>query len=95
MIQSMFHLPLPVLEKILRPVIVYLFLIGFLRLFGKRELAQLNPFLAVIPVLLREIAVVARLALELDDRASFLPLRHDGTPVGCVREPGKPADRSV
>ena len=48
MIQSMFHLPLPVLEKILRPVIVYLFLIGFLRLFGKRELAQLNPFDLVV-----------------------------------------------
>ena len=48
MIESMFHLPLPVLEKILRPVIVYLFLIGFLRLFGKRELAQLNPFDLVV-----------------------------------------------
>ncbi len=48
MIQSMFHLPLPVLEKILRPVIVYLSLIGFLRLFGKRELAQLNPFDLVV-----------------------------------------------
>jgi uncharacterized membrane protein YcaP (DUF421 family) len=44
----MFHLPLSVLEKILRPVIVYLFLIGFLRLFGKRELAQLNPFDLVV-----------------------------------------------
>lgn len=48
MIESMFHLPLPVLEKVLRPVIVYLFLIGFLRLFGKRELAQLNPFDLVV-----------------------------------------------
>ena len=48
MIESMFHLHLPVLEKILRPVIVYLFLIGFLRLFGKRELAQLNPFDLVV-----------------------------------------------
>jgi uncharacterized membrane protein YcaP (DUF421 family) len=46
--QSMFHLPLPLLEKILRPVIVYLFLVGFLRLFGKRELAQLNPFDLVV-----------------------------------------------
>jgi uncharacterized membrane protein YcaP (DUF421 family) len=45
---DMFHLPLPLLEKILRPVIVYLFLIGFLRLFGKRELAQLNPFDLVV-----------------------------------------------
>lgn len=48
MIESMFHLHLPILEKILRPMIVYLFLIGFLRLFGKRELAQLNPFDLVV-----------------------------------------------
>jgi uncharacterized membrane protein YcaP (DUF421 family) len=48
LIESMFHLPLPVLEKILRPVIVYLCLIVFLRLFGKRELAQLNPFDLVV-----------------------------------------------
>lgn len=48
MIQSMFHLPLPLLEKILRPMAVYLGLIFFLRLFGKRELAQLNPFDLVV-----------------------------------------------
>ena len=48
MTQSMFHLSLPVLEKILRPVIVYLVLVGFLRIFGKRELAQLNPFDLVV-----------------------------------------------
>ena len=46
--QSMFHLPLPVAEKILRPIIVYVVLIAFLRLFGKRELAQLNPFDLVV-----------------------------------------------
>jgi uncharacterized membrane protein YcaP (DUF421 family) len=45
---NMFHLPVPVLEKILRPVVVYLCLIIFLRLFGKRELAQLNPFDLVV-----------------------------------------------
>jgi uncharacterized membrane protein YcaP (DUF421 family) len=44
----MFHMQLPLLEKILRPVFVYLFLVGFLRLFGKRELAQLNPFDLVV-----------------------------------------------
>src|SRR5271155_4276213 len=44
----MFHLHLPVLEKILRPMIVYLFLVVFLRMFGKRELAQLNPFDLVV-----------------------------------------------
>jgi uncharacterized membrane protein YcaP (DUF421 family) len=48
LIESMFHLHMPVLEKLLRPVIVYLFLIFFLRLFGKRELAQLNPFDLVV-----------------------------------------------
>ena len=40
----MFSMPLPLAEKILRPVLVYLFLVVFLRIFGKRELAQLNPF---------------------------------------------------
>lgn len=45
---DMFHLPVPVVEKIVRPVIVYLCLIIFLRLFGKRELAQLNPFDLVV-----------------------------------------------
>lgn len=44
----MFHLPLPFLEKLLRPVIIYLVLIVLLRLFGKRELAQLNPFDLVV-----------------------------------------------
>lgn len=48
MLNSMFHLPLPLMEKILRPIIVYLCLILFLRLFGKRELAQLNPFDLVV-----------------------------------------------
>jgi uncharacterized membrane protein YcaP (DUF421 family) len=41
---DMFALGLPILEKIVRPVIVYVFLIVGLRLSGKRELAQLNPF---------------------------------------------------
>jgi uncharacterized membrane protein YcaP (DUF421 family) len=41
---DMFVLQLPVLEKLLRPVCVYLFLLVGLRLAGKRELAQLNPF---------------------------------------------------
>jgi uncharacterized membrane protein YcaP (DUF421 family) len=46
--QHMFHLPLPVVEKLLRPVVVYLALIVLLRIFGKRELAQLNPFDLVV-----------------------------------------------
>jgi uncharacterized membrane protein YcaP (DUF421 family) len=44
----MFQLPLPLAEKIIRPVIVYLCLVVFLRMFGKRELAQLNPFDLVV-----------------------------------------------
>ena len=45
---DMFLLGLPVLEKILRPLIIYLFLVVALRLAGKRELAQLNPFDLVV-----------------------------------------------
>ena len=44
----MFQLPLPILEKLLRPVVVYLVLVLLLRIFGKRELAQLNPFDLVV-----------------------------------------------
>jgi uncharacterized membrane protein YcaP (DUF421 family) len=45
---DMFLLTLPVAEKVLRPVIVYLVLVLLIRLFGKRELAQLNPFDLVV-----------------------------------------------
>ena len=45
---EMFVLALPVFEKILRPVVVYLALVVLLRIFGKRELAQLNPFDLVV-----------------------------------------------
>jgi uncharacterized membrane protein YcaP (DUF421 family) len=48
----MFALSLPVAEKILRPIIVYVFLIGGLRLAGKREMAQLNPFDLVVLLML-------------------------------------------
>ena len=44
----MFQMPLPLLEKLARPVIVYIVLVLLLRLFGKRELAQLNPFDLVV-----------------------------------------------
>ncbi|MGH9766761.1 MAG: DUF421 domain-containing protein [Blastocatellia bacterium] len=46
--RDMFWLSLPVAEKILRAIIVYLFLVVLLRIFGKRELAQLNPFDLVV-----------------------------------------------
>src|SRR4051812_37647405 len=41
-------LKVPVGEKILRPILVYVFLVIMLRVFGKRELAQLNPFDLVV-----------------------------------------------
>ncbi|HTB91256.1 MAG TPA: YetF domain-containing protein [Candidatus Sulfotelmatobacter sp.] len=46
--KDMFVITLPILEKILRPVIVYIFLVVMLRLSGKRELVQLNPFDLVV-----------------------------------------------
>lgn len=45
---EMFALGIPIAEKIIRPVVVYCFLIIGLRLSGKRELAQLNPFDLVV-----------------------------------------------
>jgi len=45
---DMFTLGLPILEKIMRPIIVYAALVLLLRVFGKRELAQLNPFDLVV-----------------------------------------------
>ena len=46
--RDMFVMGLPLLEKILRPVLVYAFLVISLRLSGKRELVQLNPFDLVV-----------------------------------------------
>ena len=46
--KDMFVLAVPILEKILRPIAVYVFLIVSLRLSGKRELVQLNPFDLVV-----------------------------------------------
>jgi uncharacterized membrane protein YcaP (DUF421 family) len=43
-INHILDIPVPVIEKVVRAVMVYFFLILMLRLFGKRELAQLNPF---------------------------------------------------
>jgi len=48
----LFDLQLSVLEKVLRPILVYAFLVLGLRLAGKRELAQLNPFDLIVLLLL-------------------------------------------
>jgi uncharacterized membrane protein YcaP (DUF421 family) len=48
LLSDMFYLGLPLAEKVLRPILVYVFLIVGLRVAGKRELAQLNPFDLVV-----------------------------------------------
>src|SRR5580765_7611970 len=48
LIHDMFSLGVPLIEKMLRPIIVYVFLIVGLRIAGKREMAQLNPFDLVV-----------------------------------------------
>ncbi|HEX3745612.1 MAG TPA: YetF domain-containing protein [Bryobacteraceae bacterium] len=45
---QIFALGAPLVEKMLRPIAVYAFLVVVLRIFGKRELAQLNPFDLVV-----------------------------------------------
>jgi uncharacterized membrane protein YcaP (DUF421 family) len=47
-LQDMFVLNLPVIEKVVRPIVVYFAIVLLLRVFGKRELAQLNPFDLVV-----------------------------------------------
>jgi uncharacterized membrane protein YcaP (DUF421 family) len=46
--RDMFHLGLPVVEKVMRAVIIYSVLVVLVRVAGKRELAQLNPFDLVV-----------------------------------------------
>src|SRR5436309_12402594 len=45
---SIFAVGAPLAEKVLRPILTYTFLVIALRVFGKRELAQLNPFDLVV-----------------------------------------------
>ncbi len=47
-LQNMFLLSVPILEKVIRTILVYVFLVVGLRIAGKRELAQLNPFDLVV-----------------------------------------------
>jgi uncharacterized membrane protein YcaP (DUF421 family) len=51
-IRDMFILGLPILEKVLRPLLVYAFLVIALRLAGKRALAQINTFDLVVLLML-------------------------------------------
>ncbi|HKW48609.1 MAG TPA: YetF domain-containing protein [Gemmatimonadaceae bacterium] len=49
---DLLHPGVPVVEKLIRTVVVYAFLLIGLRLAGKRELTQLNPFDLVVLLLL-------------------------------------------
>src|ERR1700682_2348175 len=69
--RDMFVLGGPILEKILRPVIVYIFLIVGLRLSGKRELAQLNPFDLIV-------------LLTLSNAVQNAIIGHDNTVTGGI-----------
>src|SRR5512143_281324 len=52
MTHDLFILGIPIGEKLLRTIAVYAFLLVGLRLAGKRELGQLNPFDLVVLLLL-------------------------------------------
>jgi len=58
----------PVWEKIVRAILVYIFLIVSLRLSGKRELAQLNPFDLVV---LMTLSNTVQNAIIGDDNSLF------------------------
>ena len=50
--QDLLHPGVPLVEKVVRTIVVYVFLLVGLRLAGKRELTQLNPFDLVVLLLL-------------------------------------------
>lgn len=50
--QDLFVAGIPIAEKVLRTVLVYAFLVAGLRIFGKRELGQLNPLDFIVLLLL-------------------------------------------
>jgi uncharacterized membrane protein YcaP (DUF421 family) len=52
---DLFHIQVPVLEKVLRTVLTYAGLAILLRLAGKRDLAQLNTFDLVVMLLLSNV----------------------------------------
>jgi len=52
MATDMFIAGIPIIEKVIRTVIVYFFLIGLLRIAGKRTLGSLNSFDLVVLLLL-------------------------------------------
>ena len=78
--RDMFVLGLPLLEKIIRPVLVYAFLVISLRLSGKRELVQLNPFDLVVLLTLSNTVQNA-----IIDAVAHLGVRHIDMPATSRR----------
>ena len=64
--KTCFNCIFPFLRRCLRPVIVYIALVMLLRVFGKRELAQLNPF---DPVVLLSLANTVQNAIIGNDNS--------------------------
>ena len=62
---DMFVPPISLLEKMLRPLIVYAFLVGVFKFAGKRLLAQLNPFDLVVILILSNTLQNAIIAVTL------------------------------
>ena len=74
--KDMFVIGLPLAEKILRPIIVYVFLVVSLRLSGKRELVQLNPFDLVVLLTLSNTvqnAIMAKTTASWAESSALLP----------------------
>ena len=49
---NLWHIGVPVVEKVVRTLVIYAFLVVGLRLAGRRELGQLNPFDLVVLLVL-------------------------------------------
>jgi uncharacterized membrane protein YcaP (DUF421 family) len=52
---DLMHLDLPVMDKVIRTVVVYLTLAALLRLFGRRDLAQFTTFDLIVVLLLSNV----------------------------------------
>ena len=55
MLHNLFHLGIPVWEKVIRTVVVYVVVLALLRLAGKRALAQFTAFDLVVLLLLSNV----------------------------------------
>lgn len=64
-LENLLHTESPILEKLLRPILVYVFLLLALRATGKRQLAQLNAFDLIVLLMLSN--TVQNAIIGIDD----------------------------